>query len=291
MCKNIVDESTINAECLDCVRKELFHFPLVTFLSKDPDDSMFENEMRSFPKVPSFSSLKIAMERTDMKKRTIDCVKSTPHSLLRCLSKEIFGTEKHTDILIAEVIAEFLENKKEYTGCIGEDIKKACKASIGEETYAYFSNTNDKRNKILAQSIKERIEDDLPCDELLLWLASTFLQTPIYVPRIIESRSFWMQYPKVRIKKRDRSKTTSYAIKCHDSSQYYVTLLETPDNQYHRIVPKLKVCNCLLEPPKSPNSEKESSRYNTQQGRSLTSATLFILTCIYAIHKINLIFL
>ena len=122
----------------------------------------------------------------------------------------------------------------------------------------------------MSKFIKQRIEDELPCDELLLWLACTFFQTPIFVLRIIDTKtsteSFWTEYAKIRLRTKDSRKTAKFARKCSRSSRCYITLLDTGYMQYHRIVPKQNVCNCGLEMPAIPNQNVDFNQYHTEQG-------------------------
>lgn len=61
--------------------------------------------------------------------------------------------------------------------------------------------------KNMEKFVKERTEDDLPCDELLLWLACTFFKTTIYVLRVSETKtsteSFWTDFINVRSRNKD----------------------------------------------------------------------------------------
>ncbi|XP_078323185.1 uncharacterized protein LOC144622391 [Crassostrea virginica] len=203
------------------------------------------------------------MQRTDMRERTIDCVEGKGDSLLRCISREIFGNEKNIGVLKEILINEFKENVKIYRPFIGEEIRRSCLACVG------VVENNTGGFKKLSQFIKERIEDDLPCDELLLWLTCTYFQTPLYVLRVTDldtsTVSSWTEYTQLRRRKRDQKKKTTFLKKC--SSTYFISLLETEGKQYCRIVPKLKSCNCFLEIPSIPSVE--SVQCHTQQDRTL----------------------
>lgn len=251
-------------QSLKCVYVEERHNPLVSLLSEDPANSKFENETRNFPTFSPFSSEKIASKRDDMKERTFDCIKNRQHSLMRCLSKEIFGTEKNVDILKTELLNELSQNTETYIPFIGEDIEISCNGLL--------EKIKNKRNlPMLTQFLKERIEDDFPCDELLLWLACTYFQTPIYVLRIVEKKttaeSFWTEYAPARTRRRDPAKTTIFASNCIANKTYYITLFETEGRQYQRIVPKFKECNCFLNMPNIQNREDDSTAYPSQQGK------------------------
>ena len=259
--------SVTEDQYLESVRQEKQHHPLVTFLCEEPDNTLFEKEMRDFPVLSAYSSLKVAKQRGDMQERSIDCVECSRHSFLRCLSKEIFGNEKNVDILMKEISNELSQNLPYYIPFIGEDmIETFSKVTSGK------MEENQKCFEKLAKYLIERIEDDLPSNDLLLWLACTFLQTPIYVLRVVDTNtsteSFWTEYTKLRKRKRDPLRKTSFTSKCPQNNTYYVTLLDTGYGQYHRIVPKLKVCNCALEPPRVPNYQDDATRYHIQQGLS-----------------------
>ena len=241
------------------------HHPLVTFLSEDPDSNKFQVEVRNFPACSPFSAVRIAIAMETMKERTFDCVEFGRHCFLRCLSKEIFGIENNVDILKTELSNELLQNISEYIPFIGEQIMKAYKA-----TNEKVENNRKSREK-LAKFIIDRIEDDLPCDDLILWLACTFFQTPIYVFRVNDTETStigdWTVYEKVYRRKRNPQKKTSYVKKCHNDSVYYISLLETGIKQYHRIIPKLKECNCMLKEPRC-RHEIDPTEYHSQHGRS-----------------------
>ena len=243
----------------------------MSFVADDPDESciekdtriFIEKDTRIFPVCTPYSSIRVVMQRTDMRERTIDCVEGNGHSLLRCISKEIFGTEKNIGVLKEILIHEFKENVKIYSPFIGEEIKRSCKASVG------VVGNDTGGFKKLSQFIKERIEDDLPCDELLLWLTCTYFQTPLYVLRVTDldtsTLSSWTEYTQLRRRKRDQEKKTTFLKKC--SATYFISLLETVGKQYCRIVPKLRSCNCFLEIPSIPSVD--SAQCHTQQGSCL----------------------
>ena len=237
------------------------HHPLVTFLSEDPESNNFQVEVRNFPACSPFSAVRIAIAMETMKERTFDCVEFGRHSFLRCLSKEIFGNENNVDIVKTELSNELLQNISEYIPFMGEQILKSYKSKV---------ENNSKSREELAKCIIERI-DDLPCDDLILWLACTFFQTPIYVFRVNDTETStigdWTVYEQVYRRKRNPQKKTSYAKKCHHDSVYYISLLETGIKQYHRIIPKLKECNCMLKEPRC-RHEIDPMEYHSQHGTS-----------------------
>lgn len=59
----------------------------------------------------------------------------------------------------------------------------------------------------MVKFVKERIEDGLFCDELLLWFVSMFFKIIIYVFCVSDIKifieSFWIEYSKVRSREMD----------------------------------------------------------------------------------------
>lgn len=254
----------METELLTCVQRNDRHHPLPGFLTVKPDRIKFEVELRDFPVCSVFSPLRIAAQRDDMMQRTFDSVETKQHSLLRCLSKEIFGTENNFDILIEELCNELLNSFEIYIPFIGENINKAYQEHFGND------NVRKQDYKNMAKFVKERIEDDLPCDELLLWLACTFFRTTIYVLRVSDTKtsteSFWTEYIKVRSRNTDLTKLP-YFKKCPQTNTYIITLLETESKHYYRIVPKQASCNCVLDIPAVPDYNTDPTLYHTQLGR------------------------
>lgn len=257
------NSQNMETQFLSCVYPDDRHHPLPTFLTTDPDRNNFDMEIRDFPACSAYSSVRIAMQRNDMGKRTIDCVEINQHSLLRCLSKEIFGTEKNVDLLIEELCNEFSNNVESYIHFVGEKIIKAYEESGGK------IQNNRSSNEKLAKFVKERIEDDLPCDELLLWLACTFFQTTIFVLRVTDTKtsteSFWTEYAMVRRRRKDPTRRTSFSRRCSKEKTYYITLFESGSKLYHRIVPKQASCNCALDAPTVPDHNADATEYHTFQ--------------------------
>lgn len=251
----------METELLTCIQRSDRHHPLTGYLTVDPDRIKFEVELRDFPVCSAFSPLRIALQRDDMRQRTFDSVETTQYSLFRCLSKEIFGTENTFDILIEELCNELLNNFEIYIPFLGKNINKAYQVHLGDDNVDYED---------LAKFVKERIEEDLPCDELLLWLACTFFRTTIYVLRVRDTKtsteSFWTEYIKVRSRNSDQTKMP-YFKKCRKTNTYVITLLETESNHYYRIVPKQSSCNCVLEIPAVPDYQTDPTLYHTQLGR------------------------
>uniref|UniRef100_A0A8W8J9N4 Uncharacterized protein n=1 Tax=Magallana gigas TaxID=29159 RepID=A0A8W8J9N4_MAGGI len=258
------NSQNMETQFLPCVYPDDRHHPLPTFLTTDPERNKFGMEIRDFPACSTFSSVRIAMQRNDMRKRTIDCVEIKQHSLLRCLSKEIFGTEKQVDLLMEELCNEFSNNVESYINFLGRKIIKAYEESGGK------IQNNRASNKKLAKFVKERIEDDLPCDDLLLMLACTFFQTTIFVLRVMDTNtltdSFWTDYAMVRKRRKDPTKRTSFSRRCPNAKTYYITLFESWSKQYYRIVPKQASCNCALDAPAVFDNNADATEYHTFQG-------------------------
>lgn len=217
----------------------------------------FEKEIRDFPVCPAFSALRIALQRPDMEERTLDAVEVKRHSLLRCLSKEIFGTENNVDLLMEELVNELSNNFEQYELSIKETFEKTLRNTVGN----VFGNIKGNKNR--AKFVKERIEDDLPCGDLVLLLACNFFQTTIYVLRIINTinstKSIWSEYKMGTKRRRELRKRTSFPKKCSQTRPFYITLLQTGSEQFCRIVPKKASCNCVLHAPTTPNCLRDSS--------------------------------
>ncbi|XP_061176772.1 uncharacterized protein LOC133185510 [Saccostrea echinata] len=253
----------IESQLLLCVNPRERHHYLLPFLSEDPEEEMFMTEIRDFPVCTPYSSLRIAMQRNDMKGRTFDSIQFFQHSLLRCLSKNIFGTEKHVDLLLKELCGELLQNITTYLPVIGDDINRPYEAAFGKLPQG------KKDYEQLAKFVIGRIEDDLPTDDVLLWLACTFFQTNIYVLRVKDTKtsteSFWSEYSKLRTRERKTQKNARVRRKCSKNKTFYISLLQTGSKQFHRIVSKMDCCNCFVDIPDILSSEADSTPYRTQQ--------------------------
>ncbi|XP_061176150.1 uncharacterized protein LOC133185108 [Saccostrea echinata] len=250
-----------------CVYPKQRHHPLTTFLTEGPNKKMFMMEIRDFPVCTPYSSLRIVMQRNDMKGRTIDSIQFFEHSLLRCLSKEIFGTEQHADLLLKELCEELLQNINPYLQVLGENIIHSYEVTFGNLPQG------KKDSQKLAKFVIGRMEYDLPCDDLLLWLACTFFQTDIYVLRVKDTKtsteSSWTEYSKLRTRRRNPEKTKCFTRKCPQNKTPYISLLQTGSKQFHRIVPKMACCNCVLDIPDVSTTEADSTPYHTQQDCNL----------------------
>ncbi|XP_056014534.1 uncharacterized protein LOC125674135 isoform X1 [Ostrea edulis] len=276
-------QTEMESQLLLCVAPKQRHHPLVTFLSIDPSNEMFTIEIRDFPECSPYSPMRIAMEREDMKGRTFDSVQFYERSLIQCLSKEIFGTEQRDALILKELCNEISMNIQIYLPVFGENINHAYKTIVGKWPQ------DEKDYGRLAKFLIERIEDDLPSDDFLLWVACTYFQTSIYVLRVSDSKtsteSFWTEYPKLRIRRKDRIKPTRFDMKCPKTKTYYISLLQTGTKQFHRIVPKMACCNCVVDIPIVPRRQADSTKYHTQQDCKLMREirkmdTLLDSTCV-----------
>lgn len=253
----------METEFLTCVQRNDRHHPLTGYLTHDK--IKFEVELRDFPVCSAFSPLRIALQRDDMRQRTFDSVEKTQHSLFRCLSKGIFRTENNFDILINELCNELVNNFKTYNPFFGENINKTYQEHFGKDIGDKNGNPYKKQ-----KFVKERIEDDLLCDDLLLWLACTFFKTTIYILRVRDTNtsteSFWTEYTEVRSRSTDQT-NMSFSKKCPQANTYFITLLETESKHYYRIVPKQASCNCVLGIPAVAYHITDQTLYHTQLGR------------------------
>lgn len=93
----------------------------------------------------------------------------------------------------------------------------------------------------MVKFVKERIEDDLFCDELFLWFVCIFFRIIIYIFCVCDFKilieSFWIEYIKVRSRNLDLIKML-YFKKCFKINMYVIILLEIESNYYYRIVLK-----------------------------------------------------
>ncbi|XP_062619636.1 uncharacterized protein LOC134281184 [Saccostrea cucullata] len=182
-----------------------------------------------------------------MKERTIDSVEYTDYSLLRCLSKEIFGTAQHVDLLLMELTSEIQQNQNVYLQDVEDNIKDTY-----EKIFGKYAGTEKEKLKLVQYAVT-RIEDDLPVGDLLMLAASSFLQTKIYVLRFTESnlstKSYWKEYLPLR-QRADRHGNK-------DSQTEFITLLEAESKRFYRIVAKTSECNCELTVPKVPSEEQD----------------------------------
>ncbi|XP_062619670.1 uncharacterized protein LOC134281204 [Saccostrea cucullata] len=252
----------IESQLLLCVDPRKRHHSLLPFLSEEPEEEMFMTEIRDFPICTPYSSMCIAMQRSDMKGRTFDSIQISHHSLLRCLSKEIFGTEQHVDLLLKELCGELLQNITTYLPVIGGNIIRSYVATFGKLP------EGKKDDGQLTKFVIGRIEDDLPTDDVLIWLACTFFQTNIYVLQVKDTKtsteSFWKEYSKLRTREKNPHRNARVRRTCPKNKQLYITLLQTGRKQFHRIVPKMACCNCVVDIPDILLSEVDSTPYRSQ---------------------------
>lgn len=84
-----------------------------------------------------------------MEDRLIDIVSDYTHSLYRCISKDVFGDEKHYDIIMKEIIADIVENSNEY----GQFLK-AEKEQIDDEVFENFKFRDHRFSDFLDRKAK-----------------------------------------------------------------------------------------------------------------------------------------
>ena len=231
------------------------HFPLVTFLRKDPTAADFEPEVRELQIFSPFSDMRKAQERSDLKHRFIDPSTDNSYSLYRCLSKEIFGTERHFDTLV-EAVAEEVRSNPSHYGKINE-----FRPADAFKDLFTFQSTIEKEN---AEFFAERIEDGLNLNDLELLAVSTYFQTPIFVLTTGSNGSFkWKEVTTTRrIKKPKNLKNRKYQSRCEPMT-YFVTLFRTSWGQYHRIIPRHDFCNCVLQTPTNEQVPTEPDQEGT----------------------------
>ena len=176
-----------------------------------------------------------------MKERFIDSSSDHWYSLYRCLSKEIFGTERHYSMLVEYVVKEVRSNAR-YYGRVN-DFRGASKIRDLFE----FKSTAEKKN---AEFYADRIEDGLNLEDLELLAVSTFFQCPVSVLFVdSDGTSTWREFTPMR----PMRKPDDFEKKIHKSTceplKYYLTLVRTSYGQFHRIVPRHVICNCLIDNP------------------------------------------
>ncbi|KAK3094674.1 hypothetical protein FSP39_004800 [Pinctada imbricata] len=223
------------------IPKEERHLPMVTFVPSDPCEDDFEDEKRRLPIYSPLSEIRHIGGRFDMKERCIDASSDYTYSLYRCISKEIFGTEKHFYSLVEYVVTEVRSNPEHY----GKLYQKEGRSKLKD--VFKFDSTIEKEN---ADYYADRIEDGLNLEDLELFAVATFLQTPIFVLIIDDNgTSRWIEYTQTRrIRRPVHLEQRKFQSKCQ-RKLYFVTMFRTSFGQYHRIVPMNANCNCLLEKP------------------------------------------
>lgn len=95
-----------------------------------------------------------------MEKRMIDVVEMKYYFLFWCISKEIFGIENNVNILIKEMCNELNSNFNLY--------KFIC-----EYMKRLFDNLEENLIDFF-MFLREKIEDDFFCGDLILWFVSIF---------------------------------------------------------------------------------------------------------------------
>ncbi|KAK3097096.1 hypothetical protein FSP39_006324 [Pinctada imbricata] len=238
------------------------HSPLVTFLTEDPADSLFEVEEREFPSCAPYSEIRGILTRPDMRQRTIDATMDHSFSLFRCVSKEIFGTEENFDFILKEVCKEIMENVGTYHVLLNPDTMQ--QQSQFSDFFKSTETIQQSRNREMVKQLVLDIENGIaPGDPQLLALATHF-QTTVYVLSVdydedLDSRpsSVWTEYTQLRNKR----KPPGLAQRRHRSKcppgKFYIALFRSAAGQYHRIVPDTDVCNCCLIPPTIPDRYRE----------------------------------
>ncbi|XP_062609270.1 uncharacterized protein LOC134271019 [Saccostrea cucullata] len=253
------------------VSSETRHWPLVTFMEEKPRDNMFSDDVRQgVGVIPMYSEVLLIMEREDMKDYLIDEMSDYAYSLFRCISKEMFGNEKQFQMIMMKIVREIKENPLVYGHLLMNEKKNSDSEFL--ENFRYrkhrtfdFLRFHETLVKESAEFFADRIEDGMNLGDLELFAVATHFQVAIYVlsTEINEQRleTKWMRFSQINRKKlpTDFARRRQYLAgensvhKCVSDesrrSKYYITLYRTFSGQYHRIVPKDQLCNCLKDPP------------------------------------------
>lgn len=233
-----------------------------------------------------------------MEDRLIDIVSDYTHSLYRCISKDVFGDEKHYDIIMKEIIADIVENSNEY----GQFLK-AEKDQIDDEVFENFKFRDHRfsdffrsQSQILkkcAVFLTERIEDGMSLEDLELIAAATCFQVPIYVLTVNinedKMETEWILFTQIRrrkqpdnfLRRRQYLAGENAVYKClldeDYVSKFYITLFRTCSGQFHRITPIRKVCDCLIDPPDAFHPKKHN--HDDDQGMCQANKSLKSVGC------------
>ncbi|XP_061169153.1 uncharacterized protein LOC133178473 [Saccostrea echinata] len=257
-----------------CIAHEQRHTPLVTFLTEDPEMILFTHEERQYPLFTRFSETRSILDRPDMKDRMIDANDDSFYSLYRCISKEIFGTENHYELIRNEVLLEILNNPAIYAKFLRDERQSKHKEEMDEFLDNFRFRKHSFLDKIIPRSVLERnevlffsnrIEDGLELEDLELFATATCFQCSIYVVSIvkketeIEEFSGWRKIEKLRVKTKPLGlENRIFQSQCQNTVEHYVTLFKTCAGIYQRIAGNKEsiVCNCLQEPPVVPSMIK-----------------------------------
>lgn len=200
----------------------------------------------------------------------MDFMSDYSFSLCRCVSKEIFGTEHQFETVMRKVIEEIVNNYKLYgkfmrweTDDIENNAFLANFTSRKKEKWNILK-PNSSIEKEQSTFFANRIEDGMEIEDLELYALSTCFQVPIFVLCMEENKgkltTFWKEFTPLERKRKPKNfKESSRKPSClKDSdghSKYFIMVYRTCTGQFHRIVPKRNVCNCLTEVPFLPGAE------------------------------------
>ncbi|XP_062574698.1 uncharacterized protein LOC134236538 [Saccostrea cucullata] len=247
------------------------HRPLLTFLSDDViiSEALFIDEVRRVPKVFSrYSEIPIIMSRNDMQDKEIDFMSDYSYSLCRCVSKEIFGTENEFQLIMKELVNEICENPHLYGKFMRLDKDET------EDNELHKNFTSRRRTKwdfVMGQAEKKqavyyanRIRDGMEMEDLELLAIATRFQVPVFVICVEEEKgqisTSWKEF--TQLKRKHRPKHIREIAREHccnmgsdGSSNFFVMVYRTFSGQFHRIVSKDMICNCLIDHPNVPKIE------------------------------------
>ncbi|XP_061169296.1 uncharacterized protein LOC133178591 isoform X2 [Saccostrea echinata] len=247
------------------------HNPLLTFLSTDISETSFIDEVRHVPTVFSrYSEIPLITSRYDMQDKEIDFMSDYSYSLCRCVSKEIFGTENEFELIMKEVVNEIHNNPHLY----GKFMRWDKDETENEEFLKNFTSRKRKKmdffkrqksvEKEQALFYANRIEDGMEMEDLELLAIATCFQVPVFVICVEEDKGIistsWKEFTQIKRKHRPRqirniARKSCCNIDSDGFSKFFIMVYRTFSGQFHRIVSKEEICNCLTEQPKVPEIE------------------------------------
>jgi hypothetical protein len=201
-------------------------------------------EYRKGP-VFSYSSENIILACESMKERMIDIISDSSFSLCRCLSKEVFGTETHYE-LIRNLLVDNIRDAETgiYTDLIESELNALKQKGTSVEAKGGMSSCIDL------------ITDGIEMPGLQLQAAANLFQCSIYVINVADDNEkmlcFWEETKPTKHKGGGIPEYRENRCK----GEYYITLYKTFSGLFYRVAPKWEVCNCsCLTKPAVPGEE------------------------------------
>lgn len=229
------------------------HDGLFNQVAEDFPVSVCLAENRNVKEYQPFSEFGQVMKRKDMNGRCIDHVTLDSQSFYRCISKEVFGSENFHSYLRNKVSTAMEEcltvTQPKQSG------KSSTKYSFlfGYHNRGFLPLTAEDQKTPDIFSSKEATDDEI-------MVSSYLFKTPIYVLCCYsDGSSQWIEYNHIGIQP---DVENYYRGRCRldDKARgHYITLLRSSCGHYNRIVPRTKVCNCLMKPVDTNVQEQDDS--------------------------------